>query len=49
MLQNGGFSELVTLVVKENVALSAVDGYCTYVYTWASLNDVYYIIVVVGL
>ena len=28
--RNGVFSELVILVVNENVALSEVDGYCTY-------------------
>ena len=28
--QNGGFSELVFLVDKENGGISEVDGYCTY-------------------
>ena len=30
--QNGGFSELVVLVVKENRALSDADEYRTYIY-----------------
>ena len=32
ILQNGGFPELVILVVEGKGARSEVDGYCTYVY-----------------
>ena len=31
-MQEGVFAKLIILVVKENGALSAIDGYCTYVY-----------------